>query len=185
MGVMRGLIAPALATGLALMAGRAVATELLWATGWDKFTEPLNTSTSLVHFSLSPENPFLSVTYQLNGAAPNKLYQVGIHLENCRKTIPSFGQFPALGPCGAITRQGVTRTVEAFEFGVVLTDGFGNGSFAIIVGPIAAGTYTLQFNVRNGAGCNVTGGGGSGGAFCEVDFQAPNHFAKTITLKVP
>jgi hypothetical protein len=183
---MRRFIALALAAGLALIAGRAVAAELPWAAGWDKFTEPLNTSTSFVHWALSPENPFLAVNYQLNGAAPNKLYQVGIHLEKCRNTIRSFGQFPALGgPCGAITRQGVTRTVEAFEFGVVLTDKFGNGSFAVIVGPIAAGTYTLQFTVRNGAGCNVTGGGGSGGAFCEVDFQAPNHFGNTITLTVP
>jgi hypothetical protein len=180
---MRRLIALALAAGLALIAGRAFAAELPWADGWDKFTEPLNTSTSFVHWSLSPENPFLTVTYQMNGAAPNKLYQVGIHLENCRKTIPSFGQFSALGPCGAITRQGVTRTVLAFEFGVVLADEFGNGSFAVTVGPIAAGAYTLQFTVRNGAGCNVTGGGGS--AVCAVDFQAPNHFGKTITLMVP
>src|SRR5262249_54422883 len=171
---MRQLIALALAVGLALIVGRAVAAELPWAAGWDKLTEPLNTSTSFVHWSLSPENPFLSVTYQLNGAARNKLYQVGIHLENCQKSIPAFGQFPGPGPCQAITRQGVTRTVEAFEFGVVLTDEFGNGSFAVIVGPIAAGTYRLQFNVRNGAGCNVAGGGGSGGVFCEVDFQAPN-----------
>ena len=167
-----------------MIGGQTVASELPWTAGWDNFNEPLNKSTSFVHWSLSPENPLLTVTYQLNGAAPNKLYQVGIHLEKCRKTISSFGQFPALGPCGAITRQGVTRTVEAFEFGVVLTDEFGNGSFAIVVGPIAAGTYTLQFNVRNGAGCNVTGGG-SGGAVCEVDFQAPNHFGNTITLKVP
>ena len=181
---MRRLIMVALAAGLALIAGRAVAAELPWADGWDRFTEPLNTSTSFVHWSLSPENPFLTVNYQLNGAAPNKLYQVGIHLEKCRKTIPSFGQFPAPGPCGAITRQGVTRTVEAFEFGVVLTDEFGNGSVAITVGPIAAGTYTLQFTVRNGAGCNLTGGG-SGGVVCAVDFQAPNHFGNTITLTVP
>jgi hypothetical protein len=181
---MRRVIALALATGLALIAARAVAAELPWADGWDIFTEPLNTKTSFVHWSLSPKNPFLTVTYQLNGAVPSKLYQVGIHLENCRKTLPGFGQFPALGQCGAITRQGVTRTVEAFEFGVVLTDEFGNGSFALIVGPIAAGTYTLQFNVRNGAGCNVTGGG-SGGAVCAVNFQAPDHFGKTITLKIP
>jgi hypothetical protein len=183
---MRRFIALALAAGLALIAGRAFAAELAWADGWDRFAEPLNTSTSFVHWSLSPENPFLTVTYQLNGAAPNKLYQVGIHLEKCLKTLPSFGQFPALGgPCGAITRQGVTRTVEAFEFGVVLTDKFGNGSFPVIVGPISAGTYTLQFTVRNGAGCNVNGGGGTVGAICEVDFQAPNHFGNTITLKVP
>jgi hypothetical protein len=182
---MRRLVALAFAAGLALVGGRAVASELPWATGWDNFSEPLNKSTSFVHWSLSPGNPFLTVTYQLNGAAANKLYQIGIHLENCRKAISSFGQFPALGgPCSAITRQGITKTVEAFEFGVVLTDAFGNGRFAVIVGPIVAGTYALQFNVRNGAGCNVTGGG-SGGAVCEVDFQAPNHFGNTITLKVP
>jgi hypothetical protein len=181
---MRQLIALALAAGLALIAGRAVASELPWATGWDIFTEPLKKSTSFVHWSLSPQNPFLTVTYRLNGATPTKLYQVGIHLENCRKTIARFGQFPATAACQAITRQGVTRTVEAFEFGVVLTDVFGDGSFAVTVGPIAAGTYTLQFNVRNGAGCNVTGGG-SGAAVCDVDFQAPNHFGSTITLKIP
>jgi hypothetical protein len=180
----RRLIALVSAAGLALIAGQAVAAELPWAVGLDNFTEPLHTSTSFVHWSLSPKNPFLTLTYQLNGAVPSKLYQVGIHLENCRKTIPRFGQFPALGPCGAITRQGITRTVLAFELGVVLTDEFGNGSFAVVVGPIAAGTYTLQFNVRNGAGCNVTGGG-SGGTVCAVDFQAPNRFGKTITLEVP
>jgi hypothetical protein len=181
---MRRLIALASAAGLAMIAGPAVAAELPWAAGWDIFTEPLNKSTSFVHWSLSPQNPFLTVTYRLNGATPTKLYQVGIHLENCQKTIARFGQFPAPGPCQAITRQGATRTVEAFEFGVVLTDELGNGSFTVIVGPITGGTYRLQFNVRNGAGCNVTGGG-SGGAVCLVDFQAPNHFGNTITLKVP
>ena len=167
-----------------MIGGQTVASELPWTAGWDNFNEPLNKSTSFVHWSLSPENPLLTVTYQLNGAVANKLYQVGIHLEGCRKSISGFGQFPALGgPCSAITRQGITKTVDAFEFGVVLTDGLGNGRFAVVVGPIAAGTYKLQFTVRNGAGCNVTGGGGS--AVCAVDFQAPNHFGSTITLMVP
>jgi len=52
-----------------------------------------------------------------------------------------------------ITRQGVTRRVSAVEFGVILTDIHGNGRVTVVVGPTASGTYHLEFDARNGAGC--------------------------------
>jgi hypothetical protein len=170
-----------LVVGLSLIAGPAVAAELSWSPGWDKLTEPLNRSTSFVHWSLSPENPFLTVIYQLNGATPNKLYEVGIHVEDCTKSVSPFGQFPSFGTCGPITRQGHTVNVQAFAFGVVLTDALGNGTFDVLVGPIKPGSYRFQFDVRDGPCLPLIGGGTD----CSVDFQAPAPFATTVKLKVP
>jgi hypothetical protein len=62
----------------------------------------------------------------------------------------------------------------AVEFGVVTTDVSGNGAFSVAVGPIAAGTYGVEFHARNGAGCNLIGNGGTGGSGkCAADFQSP------------
>jgi hypothetical protein len=67
----------------------------------------------------------------------------------------------------------VTKTAVGIEFGVVTTDIHGNGRFTVVVGPIAASTYDLEFDARNGAGCNLTGGGGNTTSTCEADVQSP------------
>ncbi len=81
----------------------------------------------------------LTATYKLVHATPNKLYQVGVHIF-CSKFPTTFGQFPVQTPtpgtCTSITRQGVTKTAVAVEFGVVTTDIHGNGSFTVVVGPL-------------------------------------------------
>ena len=83
----------------------------------------------------------LTVTYKLVHATPSKLYQVGVHIF-CSKFPKTFGQFPVQTPtpgtCTPITRQGVTKTAIAVEFGVVTTDIHGNGSFTVVVGPFLA-----------------------------------------------
>jgi hypothetical protein len=66
---------------------------------------------------------------------------------------------------------------------VVLTDIHGNGSFAVVIGPVPSGTYELEFFARDGAGCNVNGGGGL--ATCPVDFQSPGPFGTATTITVP
>lgn len=159
-------------------------TTQAWVPGWDNFTEPLNFSRSNVAWSTSSTTHSLTATFTLIGAAHDKLYQVGIHIF-CSTFPPTFGQFPAnpSGACGSITRQGVTRKVSSVEFGVVTTDIHGNGSFRVVVGPIAPATYHLEFTVRNGAGCNLIGGGPS--IVCALDFQSPGPkfgTATTITI---
>ena len=165
----------------------AAATKQTFRAGWDVFSEPLNYTASKVTWSLSLSRK-LTITYTLVGAQPNHLYQVGVHFF-CSTTAPNFGQFPvwagAGGACVVLTREGTTRAVAASEFGVVTTDRNGKGSFKIVVGPIAPGSYELEFTVRNGAGCNVSGGG-SGPSVCWADFQSPGPFGVgTTTIVVP
>jgi len=155
-----------------------------WTTGWDNFAEPLNLASSNVKWSVSPAGK-MTVTFNLVGATPNKLYQVGIHWF-CTTTPGTFGQFltdPGSGSCASITRQGKTATAASAEFGVVRTDIHGKGSFKVVVGPIASGTYDIEFMVRNGAGCSLIGGAGN--AACPIVFQSPGPFATTTTVVVP
>jgi hypothetical protein len=162
----------------------AASTKQLWQAGWDNFGEPINLTASNIVWSLSARN--LTVTFTLVGATPNKLYQVGIHLF-CTTAPPSFGQFFVTsngGTCVQLTRQGVTKSVAAVEFGVILTDTRGKGSFKVVVGPIASGKYDFEFTARDGAGCNVIGGAGNG-SDCFADFQSPGPFGTVNTIVVP
>jgi hypothetical protein len=170
-----------LAFALTAAAGAADARTQPWKAGWDNFAEPLNFTSSAVVWAVATTGD-LKITYVLVAAKPTKLYQVGVHLF-CTTAPKMFGRFPvaANGTCGAITRQGVTAKVAAIELGVVLTDASGNGSVTVDLGPVAAGTYKLEFTARDGAGCNVTGGGG----VCGVDFQSPGPFGTTTIIRVP
>ncbi|MBI3476120.1 MAG: hypothetical protein HY010_10335 [Acidobacteria bacterium] len=155
-----------------------------FTTGWDNFSEPLNLASSNVKWSVSNSRK-MTVTFSLVGAVPNKLYQVGVHIF-CTTTPGTFGQFPAnpsSGNCGQITKQNFTGSVASVEMGVVTTDMHGKGSFKVTVGPIASGTYNLEFTIRNGAGCNLIGGAGNAG--CAVDFQSPGPFGTTTSVVVP
>lgn len=155
-----------------------------FTTGWDIFNEPLNFTSSNVTWSVSNTRK-MTVTFSLVGATPNKLYQVGIHMF-CTTAPGAFGQFPTnppSGACGSLTRQGETATVASVEMGAIVTDAHGKGSFKIVVGPIASGSYDVEFTVRNGAGCNLIGGAGN--AACAIDFQSPGPFATVTTLSVP
>jgi hypothetical protein len=160
-----------------------------WTTGWDNFGEPLDLAHSKIVWSVSATRK-LTVTFTLKGATPNKLYQVGVHIF-CGTFPATFGQFPSErngdGSCVPITRQGVTKSIAAVEFGVVTTDIHGNGSFKVIVGPIVSGSYDLEFDTRNGAGCGLTGGGGANDPnICEADFQSPGPvFGTATTVVVP
>lgn len=172
------------ATLLITATALATTTTQEWTRGWDNFGEPLNLAASKVSWSVSPTRK-LTVTFGLVGARPNKLYQVSINFF-CGTFPPIFGQFPTDGgggPCQSLTRQGVTRDSAEVELGVVRTDIHGNGSLMIVVGPLPAGTYELEFFTRDGAGCNVNGGGGL--ATCPVDFQSPGPFGTATTITVP
>jgi|SRR5579864_877926 len=158
-----------------------------WAAGWDNLSEPLNFTQSNVAWSVNTSTHKLTVTFKLVGATPSKLYQVSVHIF-CNTFPPTFDQFPTDvggGACKAITRQGATESVVALEFGVVTTDIHGNGSFAVLVGPIASGRYDLAFDARDSAGCNLKGGAGDG-SDCYVDFQSPGPTLGTATaIAVP
>ncbi len=175
---------------LLLSVGASAATKQKWTAGWDQFSEPLNYSKSSVIWSVSSTTRKLTLTFALVGANPNKIYQASIHIF-CTTFPSTFGQFPVDGgggTCTAITRQGVTASVVAVEFGAVTTDLNGNGKFTVVVGPIASGTYNLEFTVRNGVGCNLTGGAGNNACYddCDADFQSPGPtFGDTTAITIP
>ncbi len=171
------------ALSLSASAAFATATMQKWTAGWDNFNEPLNYKKSWVSWSVNPAKSTLSVTFKLVGATPEKLYQVSATIF-CTTFPPTFGQFPSQatgGVCPELTRQGVTKTYTEVPLGVVMTDVYGNGSFAVVIGPIAAGTYELEFGAIDGCGCGLIGGGG----YCNKDFQSPGQIwgdATTITI---
>jgi len=157
-----------------------------WTAGWDSFGEPLNFMKSNVAWVVNTKTKTLAVNFLLVAARPSKLYQVGVAIF-CTGTIPTtFGQFPTLigGACISSTRQGVTASNSGAELGVVTTDINGNGSFAVFVGPIASGTYNVEFQARDAAGCGLTGGANGLGT-CSVDFQSPGPFGTTTTITIP
>ena len=161
----------------------ATTTRQKWTPGWDNFNEPLNYKKSYVTWNVNPATSKLSVTFKLVGATPNKLYQVSATFF-CTTFPATFGQFPAdyVGTCPELTRQGVTTNYDEVNLGVVMTDIYGNGSFAVVVGPIAAGTYELEFGAINGTGCYVIGGDGT----CSKDFQSPGPtFGDAATITIP
>ena len=175
-----------LASGILMVAVTAPAATNTqqWTLGWDNFAEPLNLTKSYIKWSVSSTRK-LTLTFELVGATPTKLYQVSINFF-CSRFPPTFGQFPTDGGGGAcqeLTRQGVTKDSAEIELGVVTTDIHGNGSFTAVIGPVRSGTYELEFFARDGAGCNVNGGGGF--ETCPVDFQSPGPFGTGVAIIVP
>lgn len=169
---------------LSASAAFATTTTQTWTAGWDNFSEPLNYRTSYVSWSVNPTTSKLSVKFVLKGATPNKLYQVQIGFF-CTTFPTTFGQFPTNevidGNCTQARRQGVTKTYAAVQLGVVTTDIHGNGSFAVVVGPVASGTYEVEFSAEDGAGCRLTGGKQR----CIGDFQSPGPFGTATTITIP
>ena len=177
-----------LAVAVVLLASSAFAgtTTQKWTAGWDKFTEPLNYKTSKVSWSVNATTRKLSVTFTLAGATPSKLYQVALQLF-CTTSPATFGQYPVVslnnGNCVAITKQGVTKNSASVELGVVTTDIHGNGTFSVVVGPIAAGSYDLEFDAQDGAGCFLIGGNNT---CVPGDFQSPGPiFGDATTITIP
>jgi hypothetical protein len=183
---MRKLFGIAAVLLLAASAASASMTTQLWTAGWDNFTEPLNYTKSNVQWSVSTSRR-LTVIFNLVGATPTKLYQVSLNFF-CTTFPATFGQFPteegSNGMCLPLSRQGVSTTSAEAEVGVVFTDLHGNGTFKVVIGPVPAGTYQLEFFARNGAGCNVNGGAGNG-SDCSADFQSPGPFGTATTITVP
>jgi hypothetical protein len=160
-------------------------TKQLWTPGWDNFSEPLDLTHSSVTWSVSTSRK-LTVTFALQKATPNKLYQVALQLF-CTTSPATFGNYPVVflnnGNCVSVTKQGVTKTTAAVELGVVTTDIHGNGSFKVVVGPITSGTYELEFDAQDGAGCFLIGGNNICAA---ADFQSPGpKFGDATTITIP
>jgi hypothetical protein len=159
-----------------------------WKAGWDNLSEPLNFTRSNVQWSVNSTTRKLTVTFNLIGATPGKLYQVALNFF-CTTFPATFGQFPndtpGGGACVSLMRQGVTATVAEFEIGVVTTDIHGNGNYSVVIGPVPAGTYELEFFARNGAGCLLINGGPCDANHAEADFQSPGPFGKSTKITVP
>lgn len=182
----KALVVAALVMSLAsaLWAG---STKQKWTAGWDFFSEPLNYNKSTVMWSVSSSRK-LAVSVKLVGATPLKLYQASLNFF-CTTFPATFGQFPTEengdGTCISLTRQGVTATVAEVEVGVITTDIFGNGAYKIVIGPVPSGTYSLEFFVRNGAGCDFINGGPCDVNHAEADFQSPGPYGTATTITVP
>lgn len=178
----------ALAGALLLVCSASATTTQKWTAGWDNFSEPLNFTKSNVKWSVNSTTRKITVTFNLAGATPSKLYQVSLNFF-CTTFPPTFGQFPTGengdGTCISLTRQGVTATVAEVEVGVVATDLNGNGSFKVVIGPVPSGTYQLEFFARNGAGCDFINGGPCDVNHAEADFQSPGPFGTATTIVIP
>jgi hypothetical protein len=177
--------APILAALTFLSLGTAAAAKVQpFTAGWDNFNEPLNYANSNVKWSYSPKTKALSVTFNLVGATPSKAYQTSIVIF-CTTEPPNFGRFPVAsgspGSCQSITRQGVTAQSVAAEVGAIVTDSSGNGSMTVSTGALPMGTFKVEFTVRDGVGCNLTGGNASA---CNLDFQSPGPFDTTSHFTV-
>jgi hypothetical protein len=148
----------------------------------------LNYKKSSVKWSVAPATSKLTVTFDLVGATPSKLYQVGI-VFFCTTFPPTFGTFPvdylSGNNCESFTLQGVAESAASVQVGVVTTDINGDGAFTVVIGPIASGTYNVEFQVEDGAGCNLTGGAGDN-SDCDTDFQSPGPtWGDSTTITVP
>ena len=177
------------AMALVLLGGIVYAATVTqrWTAGWDFFTERLNYTKSNVQWSVSTSRK-LTVTFNLVGATPLKLYQGSLNFF-CTTFPTKFGQFPTEensdGTCIPLTRQGVSKTVAEVEVGVITTDMNGNGTYTIDIGPVPPGTYEVSFFVRNGAGCNFINGGPCDVNHAEADFQSPGPFGRFKKITVP
>ena len=179
----------AIAAAVAFLAGMASATSQKWTAGWDNFGVPLNYKKSSVSWSVAATTKKVTVNVKLVGGMPNNLYQVALNFF-CTTFPSTFGQFPTEengdGTCISISRQGVTQNIAEVELGVVLTDMNGNGSFSVVIGPVAPGTYSLEFFVRNGVGCDYIGGAPCEVPYSPADYQSPGPtFGDATTITVP
>lgn len=177
-------------SGAALLISGNVASaqRLAFTSGWDNFNEPLDYKKSYVVYSINQASHQLKVAYSLHGATPTKLYQAALAIFNACPNPPgffgNFGEDSTYG-CDRYTRQGVEATTTSVEFGAILTDLKGNGITTVVINNIASGLYKLEFVVRDGAGCGVSGGAGNGND-CYVDFQSPGPiFADTVAITIP
>lgn len=94
----------------------------------------------------------LQVTFILAGALPNHEYTVGAHFFGAGVDV-NFGDGKNLVGGGA-TRDGVTADVDAWDFGVLMTDSEGDGAANFNLIP-NSGTYHVQFTVRIGGAQDV------------------------------
>jgi hypothetical protein len=180
----------AVASLLLVLAGVSPAsTKQKWTAGWDNFGAPLNYSKSSVSWSVAAATKKVTVNVKLFGGMPDNLYQVALNFF-CTTFPANFGQFPndlsGGGACTPLSRQGVTQNSAEVELGVVLTDMNGNGSFSVVIGPVASGTYSLEFFVRNGVGCDYIGGAPCEPPYSPADYQSPGPtFGDAATITVP
>lgn len=181
-------IAVVAAVALALVsAGAARAKTLRFTAGWDNFSEPLTYASSSVVYNIDATTHVMATTVTLHGATPTKLYEVAIiFFDQCPTPPKQFGRFDDFADftCAAYTRQNVTASTSSVDFGAILTDASGTGSVTVSLGKVAAGSHAVEFVVRDGVGCEVSGGAGS--AACAIDFQTPGPtFGDTATITVP
>jgi len=146
--------------------------------GWDRFDEPIDTARSSVAWRVHRPSRTLHVIFRLAGATPGKVYQVGVHqfVRRCELLPSGFGAYP-YADCGPLTREGKTATAAAVELGAIVTDQNGDGTVRLEVPSMQPGVYRVAFHIRDGAGCNVIGGGP--GATCTMVFRTPAPFPAT------
>lgn len=133
--------------------------------GWD-VTEP--NLGGVVNWSVREQGSLLNVTYNLTGADPSHVYQVGVLVQgHCDS--PEFGTYPG-SACRSIARgPSPSINASAVEVGALATDTNGNGTVSASFQLTANDTYKVQFYVRNGAGCDLSPVADN----CDVIAQSP------------
>jgi hypothetical protein len=140
--------------------------------GWDIFNVAL--SSGSVSWTAGPGS--LSVTFQLTGAPPNGTFTGGAHFFPTNPPQCPFesnfnaGTHP--GTTCAGSREGVTTSVDGWDFGVIHTDASGSATVQFNLSP-HAGTYRTQFTVRFGNPCPPN---------CGVVYRSGGRFATTFAV---
>jgi hypothetical protein len=111
--------------------------------GWDNFP-PITTGSVVYQITGST----MTILFNLAGGTPSQTYDLGFDIFNLPNPgISSFG-IPRTFR-GTYNRQGVTATVDGFEFAspVFTTDSLGNGTAVatLNLSGVLSGTYNLQF----------------------------------------
>lgn len=142
--------------------------------GWDSFTTAL--SGGSVSWTAGPGS--LQTVFTLSGAPPNTTFTAGAHFfpsgtVECPYNV-NFNAGTHAGTTCNGSREGVTSTVDGWDFGTLRTDANGNASIRFNLTP-RAGTYRTQFTVRIGSPCPPN---------CAVAYRSGGRFATSFAIIV-
>jgi len=157
------------------------AKQIFLKQGFDDFSHTLSMGKVIWN---QPQSGLLQVTYVLEGARPYHTYQVGIHLypNNDNEFWDDFGsegwEDNARTPRAYSCREEQCTYLNAWEFGFLTTDGYGDGAAHFNLHP-NIGTFRFQFTVRNGT-CTWEDHSG-----CGVAFESGGIYTSAETVIIP
>ena len=143
--------------------------------GWDLYGEPL--VKGKVIWNAPDSQNRLQLTFIVEGARPNHIYQVGLVVVGTLTSDLFTGDpFGILFASGTVVRE-VSQPLDLtnWDLGFVATDALGNGS-AHFEAPANSGSFDVQFFVRQGVGCPASN--------CGVVFESEGVFGTTVLATI-